>query len=78
VIDSDYTGEIKVILLNHSDDDFVIQKGNRIAQLILQQIPKVGVVESEELNETERGDGGFGSTGVKNDNVVEEKVECNE
>jgi dUTP pyrophosphatase len=64
VIDFDYRGEVKVILLNTSERDFIIKKGDRIAQLILEKIvtPEVGLVL--ELDDTARGEGGFGSTGV--------------
>lgn len=64
VVDRDYTGEVKVVLFNHSDKDFQIEQGDRVAQLILERIvddAKVVVVES--LEETARGHGGFGSTG---------------
>lgn len=63
VIDADYRGEVKVILFNHSSKDYQIQAGDRIAQLILEQIvtPEVQVVE--QLADTVRGAGGFGSTG---------------
>lgn len=63
VIDRDYSGEIKVILYNSSDKDFEIQKGDRIAQLILEKISIVPVVQVDSLAKTERGDKGFGSTG---------------
>lgn len=64
VIDEDYRGEVCVILFNHSNEDFVVNMGDRIAQLILERIstPDVEVVNS--LESTERGNGGFGSTGV--------------
>jgi dUTP pyrophosphatase len=64
VIDEDYRGEVCVILFNHSDENFLINIGDRIAQLILEKIstPDVEVVNS--LDSTERGNGGFGSTGV--------------
>lgn len=62
-IDSDYTGEIKVILYNHGDEAFVIKRGNRIAQLVFSPIVKFKFKLVESLNETERGSGGFGSTG---------------
>eukprot|EP00210_Caulerpa_lentillifera_P000824 g797.t1 len=67
VIDGDYRGSLGVLLLNHSDTDFEVKKGDRIAQLVLQKVmtPKVEVVE--ELSETERGNKGFGSTGVATD-----------
>jgi dUTP pyrophosphatase len=64
VIDPDYTGEIKVALFNHSDTDFEIKRGDRIAQLILERCETPYVREIGEINETERGSGGFGSTGI--------------
>jgi dUTP pyrophosphatase len=63
VIDSDYTGEIKVILFNHGENDFTIKTGDRIAQLIFEKIFTDDLQEVEELVKTERGEGGFGSTG---------------
>ena len=63
-IDSDYRGEIGVILINHGNKDFVVSGGDRIAQLVLQPVFQMEFEEAEELNETERGTGGFGSTGV--------------
>ncbi len=64
VIDRDYTGEVKVVLFNHGEEDFEIKKGDRIAQLIIEKIemPEIKIVS--ELLVTERGEGGFGSTGV--------------
>ncbi|MCQ2307272.1 MAG: dUTP diphosphatase [Bacteroidales bacterium] len=62
-IDADYRGEIKVILINLSDNDFVINSGDRIAQLIIAKCEQMEVVEVESLSETERGAGGFGHTG---------------
>ena len=64
-IDADYRGEIKVILCNLSQDPFVIQGGDRIAQLIFAKVEQAEWIETEELTETERGKGGFGSTGKK-------------
>jgi dUTP pyrophosphatase len=64
-IDSDYRGEIKVILINLSDTDFTIERGMRIAQMIIAPVTTAYIVETESLEETKRGDGGFGSTGVK-------------
>jgi dUTP pyrophosphatase len=64
VIDPDYTGEIKVALFNHSDTPFEIKKGDRIAQLILERCETPSVREISEITETDRGSGGFGSTGV--------------
>ena len=62
-IDSDYRGEIKVILFNHGDNDFLINNKDRIAQMILTPILKINLEETEDLPETIRGEGGFGSTG---------------
>ncbi|KAJ9084886.1 Deoxyuridine 5'-triphosphate nucleotidohydrolase [Entomophthora muscae] len=64
VIDEDYTGEVKVILFNHGDSDFVINIGDRIAQLILEKIMTPEPILVEELNATSRGENGFGSTGT--------------
>lgn len=64
VVDSDYTGTIKVILFNHGSSDFEVKKGDRIAQLIFEKIYNEYFIEVEELDDTVRGDGGFGSTGV--------------
>ena len=62
-IDSDYRGEIKVILFNHGKSDFLINNKDRIAQMILTPVIKMDLQESNELPETVRGEGGFGSTG---------------
>jgi dUTP pyrophosphatase len=64
-IDADYRGEVGVILVNLSDQDFVVEDGERIAQLVVAQCEQAEFVETAELSETERGEGGFGSTGVK-------------
>jgi dUTP pyrophosphatase len=64
VIDPDYTGEVKVVLFNQSDKEFEIKKGDRIAQLVLERCETPIVREIETLEETARGAGGFGSTGV--------------
>ncbi|KAL3701263.1 hypothetical protein R1sor_019285 [Riccia sorocarpa] len=64
VIDGDYRGPLGVILFNHSDVDFPIKAGDRIAQLILERIVTPEVVEVDDLDSTSRGEGGFGSTGV--------------
>ncbi len=64
--DEDYRGNVGVILFNHSDADFAVTKGDRIAQLILEKIEVAEVAVVEELSETARGAGGFGSTGVSN------------
>lgn len=63
-IDEDYRGEIKVILINLGQEDFLIKRGDRIAQLILSKVYRADIVEVEDLNKTERNDGGFGHTGV--------------
>ena len=62
-IDSDYRGEIKVIIFNHSNNDFIINNGDRIAQMILTPVEKMELEETNDLPETLRGEGGFGSTG---------------
>jgi dUTP pyrophosphatase len=64
-IDADYRGEVKVILVNLSNDPFVINPGERIAQMVVARYEKVEWDEVEVLDETERGEGGFGSTGRK-------------
>lgn len=63
VIDSGYRGEIKVLLFNHSDADYSIKKGDRIAQLLIQKYETVDFIPVESLEETTRGAQGFGSTG---------------
>jgi dUTP pyrophosphatase len=63
-IDSDYRGEIKVMLYNASDEPFDINKGDRIAQIVFQQYLKAEFILTDMLSSTERGEGGFGSTGV--------------
>jgi dUTP pyrophosphatase len=62
-IDSDYRGEIKVLLINHSNEEFEIKKGDRIAQAVVAPVIQAEIVEVEELSSTKRGEGGFGSTG---------------
>ena len=69
-IDSDYRGEVSAILFNNSDEKFIINPGDRIAQAIIAPVIKANWNEVEELSETERGSGGFGSTGVS-----EKKIE---
>jgi len=64
-IDADYRGEIGVLLINFSDEDFVIEDGERIAQMVIARYEQAEFVEVEELDETERGEGGYGHTGVK-------------
>ena len=70
VIDPDYRGNVGVILFNLSDEEFEVRKGDRIAQLILERIRIVPVCEVEELPDTQRGCGGYGSTGVSSDVAV--------
>jgi|TARA_B100001540_G_C15466297_1_gene487967 dUTP pyrophosphatase len=62
-IDSDYRGEIKVILYNHGNGDFIVNNGDRIAQMVLAPVIKADIEVTNELPETLRGEGGFGSTG---------------
>jgi len=64
-IDADYRGELKVILINLSDKIFVVEKGLRIAQMVVCPVVRAKLKEVETLNDTKRGSGGFGSTGVK-------------
>jgi dUTP pyrophosphatase len=63
-IDADYRGEVKVLLINLGTEDFVVKFGDRIAQLIISKYEKVEPVPVEQLNDTKRGSGGYGSTGV--------------
>lgn len=63
-VDSDYRGEIKVILANYSDKDFIISKGERIAQLVLSKVYIAEISKASEINDTSRGAGGFGHTGL--------------
>lgn len=64
-IDADYRGEIGVILYNTSKEDFVIEPGERIAQMVIAKYEQISWEQVEVLDETERGDGGYGHTGVK-------------
>lgn len=64
-IDSDYRGEVKVLLINLGNEDFVIERGERIAQMIIQKCEKVIFSVVDELDKTDRSSGGYGSTGVK-------------
>ena len=64
-IDADYRGELKVILINLSDENFIVEKGLRIAQMVVCPIAKAKFKEVDSLEDTKRGSGGFGSTGVK-------------
>ena len=67
VVDYDYRGNVGVVLFNHGQDEFQVKRGARVAQLILERISMAAAVEVEELDSTERGVGGFGSTGVSED-----------
>lgn len=62
-IDADYRGELKVILINHGTDDFIINRGDRIGQMVIAPVWQAIYEEVDELDETVRGEGGFGSTG---------------
>jgi dUTP pyrophosphatase len=64
VIDADYRGEVKVALINHSDEPYTVRNGDRIAQLLIMPVESAEWCEKPTLSDTERGDGGFGSTGV--------------
>jgi len=64
-IDADYRGDIGVILINMSNEDFVVEDGERIAQLVIAKYDQAEWIPVSELSETNRGEGGFGSTGVK-------------
>ena len=62
-IDSDYRGELKIIIYNHGKEDFIVNNGDRIAQIVLAPVIKIELEETNSLPETVRGEGGFGSTG---------------
>ncbi len=64
-IDSDYRGEIKIILFNFGEEDFIIKRSDRIAQMILSKVYHMNLIETHELNGSNRGAGGFGHTGTK-------------
>ncbi len=64
-VDADYRGEVKVLLINFSDTDFIINDGERIAQMVIARHEQASFIEVAELDETERGEGGYGHTGVK-------------
>ena len=70
VIDADYTGPIGIVLFNHGDQEFQIQEGDRITQLILEQIADKPVIEVYELTQTQRGDKGFSSTRSQQINII--------
>ena len=63
VIDSDYRGEVKVVLVNHGDQPFAIAAGDRVAQLLVQRVERAAFRAASQVEETARGEGGFGSTG---------------
>ncbi|MGR6432270.1 dUTP diphosphatase [Rhizobium sp. PAMB 3174] len=63
-IDSDYRGEVKVLLVNHGDEEFLIERGMRIAQMVIAPVTQVSVAETHAVEDTTRGAGGFGSTGT--------------
>ncbi|MEP1152082.1 MAG: dUTP diphosphatase [Balneola sp.] len=64
-IDSDYRGEVKVIAINHGSESFTVEHGDRIAQMVIAPVTQFPIQEVENLDSTDRGEGGFGSTGVK-------------
>ncbi|MCL5029517.1 MAG: dUTP diphosphatase [Bacteroidetes bacterium] len=64
-IDSDYRGEVKIIMMNFGKEDFVISRGDRIAQLVISKVYHAVIEENNELNSSKRGEGGFGHTGQK-------------
>jgi dUTP pyrophosphatase len=63
VVDSDYRGEVKVVLVNHGDEPFRIEKGDRVAQLLVQRVERAAFSAAAAIGETDRGEGGFGSSG---------------
>ena len=65
-IDADYRGEIKVVLINHGKENFIINDGDRICQMVIQRVEQVSWNEVHELDATDRGEGGFGHSGVSN------------
>lgn len=65
VVDEDYRGEVCVILINLSNEDFIVKNGERIAQMLFKKVERAIFAEVKELDETERGEGGFGHTGVQ-------------
>ena len=73
VIDADYRGEVKVLLFNLGSNDFKVNVGDRIAQLIIEKYTRTDIEEVQDLDATVRGDGGFGSTGVKLNKETESK-----
>lgn len=63
-VDSDYRGEIKIIIINLSNETAILNTGERMAQMVISEVERIVLVEVEELNETKRGEGGFGHTGI--------------
>ena len=63
-VDADYRGEVKALIVNHGTEPFTIRRGDRIAQMVIMAVPDLEMVVTDELDETERGEGGFGSTGM--------------
>lgn len=63
-IDADYRGEVKVIAINHGKEEFTVNHGDRIAQMVIAPIVQLAIKAVDELDETDRGEGGFGSTGI--------------
>ena len=63
-IDSDYRGELKIILINHGKESFTINNGDRIAQIVVSPVIQAQFIQVQDINQTERGSGGFGHTGV--------------
>lgn len=66
-VDADYRGEVHVIVVNFGDAPYLVERGTRIAQLVISELARVAFVEVQALSATTRGDGGFGSTGMRND-----------
>lgn len=64
-IDSDYRGEVKVLAINHGEQPFTVEHGDRIAQMVIAPVSQVTIRESDTLEQTERNEGGFGSTGIE-------------
>ena len=77
VIDEDYTGPVGILMINHGTQDFIIRTGDRIAQLILERIADEPIIVTQELSDSSRGNKGFGSTGVKQINIIQTKSENN-
>jgi dUTP pyrophosphatase len=64
-VDSGYRGEVGVILINFGEEDFIIKKNSKVAQLVINKVEEAEVIEVNELDDTVRGEGGFGSTGTQ-------------